>query len=89
MSAPRTNRSLVFLLTLAVVLVFASPAHAFGAGNIASIAKIEGQNFRHGDIEVSSQRLLVRQAHGARQIISNANLPFCALCRIRSKRLHS
>jgi hypothetical protein len=28
-----------------------APAAAFGAGNIPSIAEIEGKNFRHGDIE--------------------------------------
>lgn len=39
------------LLFLLVVLLCASFAHAFGAGNIPSISKIEGQNFRHGDIE--------------------------------------
>tara|TARA_R110002060_G_scaffold12931_1_gene18410 strand:+ start:476 stop:682 length:207 start_codon:yes stop_codon:yes gene_type:complete len=32
------------LLTVAVVLLFARPADAFGAGNIASVAKIEGLN---------------------------------------------
>ncbi|KAL8961472.1 MAG: hypothetical protein Q9193_001980, partial [Seirophora villosa] len=34
-----------------LLLVQASPAAAFGAGNIASISKIEGHNWRHGDIE--------------------------------------
>lgn len=43
---------LLLLLTFAVFLAFATPAAAFGAGNIASISKIEGENFRHGDIEV-------------------------------------
>ncbi|KAI4089020.1 MAG: hypothetical protein LQ344_005681 [Seirophora lacunosa] len=41
-------------LTFAIcilLLVQASPAAAFGAGNIASISKIEGHNWRHGDIE--------------------------------------
>ncbi|KAA6407711.1 MAG: hypothetical protein FRX48_08549 [Lasallia pustulata] len=39
-------------LFLAVALVLqASPASAFGAGNIASISKLEGHNWRHGDIE--------------------------------------
>ncbi|KAL8854403.1 MAG: hypothetical protein Q9221_000890 [Calogaya cf. arnoldii] len=39
-------------LVLAVLLLFqAAPAAAFGAGNIASISKIEGRNWRHGDIE--------------------------------------
>ncbi|KAF2090997.1 Het-C-domain-containing protein [Saccharata proteae CBS 121410] len=36
---------------LVLLLVFAKPSHAFGAGNIASTAKIEGTNWRHGDIE--------------------------------------
>ncbi|CAH0056517.1 unnamed protein product [Clonostachys solani] len=30
---------------------WAAPAAAFGAGNIASISKVEGKNWRHGDIE--------------------------------------
>jgi len=37
-------KPLPVLLGLAVFLLLASPAHAFGAGNIASISKIEGQN---------------------------------------------
>ena len=32
------------VLTLALLLILARPAHAFGAGNIASVAKIEGIN---------------------------------------------
>ncbi|KEQ77772.1 Het-C-domain-containing protein, partial [Aureobasidium namibiae CBS 147.97] len=32
-------------------LLHARPAHAFGAGNIASVSNVEGVNFRHGDIE--------------------------------------
>ncbi|KAI9713462.1 MAG: hypothetical protein M1820_000844 [Bogoriella megaspora] len=44
--------SRVYLLSLLLVLILlASPAAAFGAGNIASISKIEGHNWRHGDIE--------------------------------------
>lgn len=39
-------KPLPVLLGLAVFLLLASPAHAFGAGNIASISKIEGQNCR-------------------------------------------
>lgn len=64
---------MVLLFTLVVVLVFASPAHAFGAGNIASIAKIEGQNFRHGDIEVSSY--IHDRSGSAGKTSSNSNLP--------------
>ncbi|KAJ6036676.1 hypothetical protein N7540_000955 [Penicillium herquei] len=36
---------------LLCVLVLLPQAHAFGAGNIASISAIEGKNWRHGDIE--------------------------------------
>ncbi|RMD40751.1 hypothetical protein DV735_g4362, partial [Chaetothyriales sp. CBS 134920] len=43
-------RSLV-LLGILVALVFSNQAHAFGAGNIASISAVEGRNWRHGDIE--------------------------------------
>lgn len=32
------------VLTIAILLLLARPAHAFGAGNIASVAKIEGLN---------------------------------------------
>ncbi|KAL9091856.1 MAG: hypothetical protein Q9159_001228 [Coniocarpon cinnabarinum] len=39
------------LLCLGLLIALATPSHAFGAGNIASIAKIEGSNWRHGDIE--------------------------------------
>lgn len=40
------------LLVLALVLVvLPDKAAAFGAGNIPSIAQVEGHNWRHGDIE--------------------------------------
>ncbi|KZF19361.1 Het-C-domain-containing protein [Xylona heveae TC161] len=44
---------LTWLVIVAALLlvILPSPAAAFGAGNIASISKIEGQNWRHGDIE--------------------------------------
>jgi hypothetical protein len=42
---------LVLLCVVAALALFATPAHAFGAGNIASISRIEGRNWRHGDIE--------------------------------------
>ncbi|KAI9836391.1 MAG: hypothetical protein M1819_001421 [Sarea resinae] len=41
----------VLLLLVAVLLILPAPAAAFGAGNIASVSKIEGHNWRHGDIE--------------------------------------
>ncbi|CAD0086159.1 unnamed protein product [Aureobasidium vineae] len=45
------NTKLLLFLCLVAVLLFATPTHAFGAGNIASISKVEGKNWRHGDIE--------------------------------------
>ncbi|KAL1303435.1 hypothetical protein AAFC00_006824 [Neodothiora populina] len=46
------NKMLLVVLCIAVALaLFATPADAFGAGNIASISKVEGRNWRHGDIE--------------------------------------
>lgn len=38
-------------LLLGVFLLVTHQVAAFGAGNIASISKIEGRNWRHGDIE--------------------------------------
>lgn len=34
-----------------VILLFTPGAFAFGAGNIASISKVKGVNWRHGDVE--------------------------------------
>jgi len=43
---------LSILLTIGVFLVFfSSPVSAFGAGNIINVSNVEGNNFRHGDIE--------------------------------------
>ncbi|PHH88619.1 hypothetical protein CDD83_7290 [Cordyceps sp. RAO-2017] len=50
------------LLGLILLVALASPAAAFGAGNIASISKIEGQNWRHGDIEDALLSLAMAQA---------------------------
>lgn len=41
----------IYLILVALLLLHAAPTAAFGAGNIASISKIEGHNWRHGDIE--------------------------------------
>ncbi|KAK0117956.1 hypothetical protein ONS95_012268 [Cadophora gregata] len=59
--------STTLLLTVAIVLLFARPAHAFGAGNIASVAKIEGLNWRHGDIEDTLLTLLMSRAAGGKK----------------------
>lgn len=41
----------LLLVTIAILVLLPAKADAFGAGNIASISKIEGKNWRHGDIE--------------------------------------
>jgi hypothetical protein len=59
--ASRLTPSLPLLLLIAAI-VLARPAHAFGAGNIGSIAKVEGVNWRHGDIEDTLLTLLTARA---------------------------
>lgn len=54
-------------LLLFVFFSFSGTAHAFGAGNIASISKIEGQNWRHGDIEDALLTLLMARAAGGKK----------------------
>lgn len=49
----------VFLL----FILHARPAHAFGAGNIASVSNVEGVNFRHGDIEDTLLTLVTSYAY--------------------------
>ncbi|KAL2808531.1 heterokaryon incompatibility protein Het-C-domain-containing protein [Aspergillus granulosus] len=46
---------------------FSSKVHAFGAGNIASLSKIEGQNWRHGDIEDVLLTLALARVAGGRK----------------------
>lgn len=41
----------LFLVAIALLVLLPGTADAFGAGNIASISKVEGTNWRHGDIE--------------------------------------
>ncbi|KAI1464041.1 Het-C-domain-containing protein [Daldinia caldariorum] len=54
-------------LGLVFLFVFARPALAFGAGNIAGISKVEGQNWRHGDIEDTLLSILMAQAVGGKK----------------------
>ncbi|KAI1819748.1 NIMA-interacting protein tinc [Xylaria intraflava] len=54
-------------LGLAILLIFARPALAFGAGNIAGISKVEGQNWRHGDIEDTLLTILMARAVGGKK----------------------
>jgi Heterokaryon incompatibility protein Het-C len=55
------------LFSLIFLLYFADSAHAFGAGNIGSTAKIEGTQFRHGDIEDVLLTILMAQAAGGKK----------------------
>jgi Heterokaryon incompatibility protein Het-C len=55
------------LICLICVVCFASSAHAFGAGNIGSTSRIEGQNWRHGDIEDTLLTILMARAAGGKK----------------------
>ncbi|CRK37756.1 hypothetical protein BN1708_007492 [Verticillium longisporum] len=46
-----TSSSSFLWVGLIVLVCLAQPTLAFGAGNIASLSKVEGVNWRHGDIE--------------------------------------
>lgn len=61
LSMPYLCCSLFFLLA------FSGQAYAFGAGNIASLSKIEGQNWRHGDIEDALLSLVLARVAGGRK----------------------
>ena len=57
-----------FLLSIAlVVVVLPCFTHAFGAGNIGQTSRIEGQNWRHGDIEDTLLTLLMSRAAGGKK----------------------
>ncbi|KAH8899384.1 Het-C-domain-containing protein [Thozetella sp. PMI_491] len=55
------------LLGFLVLFLFTKPALAFGAGNIAGISKVEGQNWRHGDIEDTLLKILMARAVGGKK----------------------
>ncbi|EON98353.1 putative nima-interacting protein [Phaeoacremonium minimum UCRPA7] len=55
------------LLGIALLFLLVKPAHAFGAGNIAGISKVEGQNWRHGDIEDTLLKILMARAVGGKK----------------------
>lgn len=61
---PLTLVAATFVLFL---VFFAHPAAAFGAGNIASLSRIEGQNFRHGDIEDVLLGMIMARAAGGKK----------------------
>ena len=51
MAAPKLGFGSMLLVIAIVLVVMPGRAAAFGAGNIPSIAQVEGHNWRHGDIE--------------------------------------
>ncbi|KAH8766767.1 NIMA-interacting protein tinc [Diaporthe sp. PMI_573] len=55
------------LMGVVVLFLFAGHVHAFGAGNIASISKVEGQNWRHGDIEDALLKIMMARAVGGKK----------------------
>ena len=57
---------LIFLCAIGI-LFLAKPAHAFGAGNIGSTSKIEGQNWRHGDLEDTLLTIVASRAMGGKK----------------------
>lgn len=57
----------LLLATVILLICYARPTHAFGAGNIASFSKIEGQNWRHGDLEDTLLTLLMTSAQGGKK----------------------
>lgn len=61
MAGFRADSSLLLVCIVLLVLCI-KPTSAFGAGNIASISKIEGSNWRHGDIEDTLLTLLMSRA---------------------------
>lgn len=55
------------LVCLVAIVLLARPAHAFGAGNIGSTSKIEGENWRHGDLEDTLLTLVASKAMGGKK----------------------
>ena len=49
--SPFPSPIFTFGCALLLVLTLSTPAFAFGAGNIVSVSKVAGKNWRHGDIE--------------------------------------
>ncbi|KAL2259125.1 hypothetical protein VTK26DRAFT_7326 [Humicola hyalothermophila] len=56
-----------FLLGFIVLFCFVQPTLAFGAGNIAGISKVEGVNWRHGDIEDALLKIAMARVAGGKR----------------------
>ncbi len=85
----------LILLCAVGILLLAKPAHAFGAGNIGSTSKIEGQNWRHGDLEDTLLTIVAAKAMGGKKftrldvkrvsiLASNLNVMNSKFCRSTS-----
>lgn len=61
------SRFKISYLSLFVLFALFQQTQAFGAGNIASISRIEGQNWRHGDIEDALLTLVLARVAGGRR----------------------
>ncbi|KAJ5312921.1 hypothetical protein PENANT_c018G06600 [Penicillium antarcticum] len=53
--------------SLLILVAFSGQAYAFGAGNIASLSRLEGQNWRHGDIEDTLLSLFLARVAGGKK----------------------
>ncbi|KIW88172.1 uncharacterized protein Z519_11283 [Cladophialophora bantiana CBS 173.52] len=61
-----SSSQIIFFCAVGIILL-ARPAHAFGAGNIGSTSKIEGQNWRHGDLEDTLLTIVASRAMGGKK----------------------
>jgi hypothetical protein len=59
---PTNISASVWLPCLVLLVLWARPTAAFGAGNIASNSAVEGQRWRHGDIEDTLLTLLISRS---------------------------
>lgn len=57
------SRGAILLVVLMMLVLLPAPAAAFGAGNIPSIAQVEGVNWRHGDIEDMLKTIAFLKGH--------------------------
>ncbi|KAI9806575.1 MAG: hypothetical protein M1833_003762 [Piccolia ochrophora] len=65
--ATLSHSSVLNFSALCLLTFLVGQCHAFGAGNIASFAKIEGINWRHGDIEDTLLNLLMARVTGGKK----------------------
>lgn len=66
--------TILFPILFVALIFLARPTHAFGAGNIASTSKIDGQNWRHGDIEDTLLTLLTARVIGRNKKFSKLDV---------------